>query len=66
MLKWARQANISGALSQRKADGWNLKNHSHLAVAGHMREKAHSSMVVTIREGEARGMCSAALKDAGT
>ena len=42
-------------------DGWNLKNHSHLTVARHLREKIHPSMlVVTIRESEERGMCSAA------
>ena len=48
----------------RKADGWNLKNHSHLTVARHLREKIHTSMlVVTIREGEERGMCNAALRE---
>ena len=54
----------SGGLSLRKADGWNLKNHSHLTVARHLREKTHTSMlVVTIREGEERGICSAALRE---
>ena len=48
----------------RKADGWNLKNHSHLTVARHLREKIHTSMlVVTIREGEESGMCNAALRE---
>ena len=42
--KWARQANLSGGLSLRKADGWNLKNHSHLTVARDLREKTHPSM----------------------
>ena len=64
VLRWARQSNSSGGLSLRKADGWNLKNHSHLTVARHLREKTHSSMlVVTIREGEERGICSAALRE---
>ena len=53
VLRWARQSNLSGGLSLRKADGWNLKNHSHLTVARHLREKTHPSMLVaTIREGE--------------
>ena len=39
VLKWARRSNLSGRLLLRKADGWNLKNHSHLTVARHMREK---------------------------
>ena len=64
VLRWARQSNLSGGLSLRKADGWNLKNHSHLTVARHLREKTHSTMlVVTIREGEERGICSAALRE---
>ena len=51
-------------LSLSKADGWNLKNHSHLTVARHLREKNHPSMlVVTIRDGEDRGICSAALEE---
>ena len=28
VLKWARQSNLSGGLSLRKSDGWNLKNHT--------------------------------------
>ena len=64
VLRWARQSNLSGGLSLRKADGWNLKNHSHLTVARHLREKTHTSMlVVTIIEGEERGICSAALRE---
>ena len=64
VLKWARQVNLSGGVSLRKADGWNLKNHSHLTVARHLREKIHPRMlVVTIREGEERGMCNAALRE---
>ena len=40
-----------------------MKNHSHLAVARHLREKIHPIvLVVTIREGEERGMRSAAMK----
>ena len=61
--RWARQSNLSGGLSLCKADGWNLKNHSHLTVARHLREKTHTSMlVVTIKDGE-RGICSAALRE---
>ena len=64
VLKWARHPNLSGGLSLRKADGWNLKNHSHLTVAWHLREKTLPSMlVVTIREGEERGICIAALEE---
>ena len=41
-----------------------MKNHSHLTVARHLREKIHHGMlVVTIREGEERGICSAALRE---
>ena len=41
-----------------------MKNHSHLTVARHLREKTHPSMlVVTTREGEERGICSAALEE---
>ena len=64
VLKWARQMNLSGGVSLRKADEWNLKNHSNLTVARNLREKIHPCMlVVTIREGEERGMCSAALRE---
>ena len=64
VLKWARQVNLSGGVSLCKANGWNLKNHSHLTVARHLREKIHPSMlVVTIREGEEKGMCNAALRE---
>ena len=60
----ARQSNLSGRLSLCKADGWNVKNHSHLTGARHLREKTHPSMlVVTIREGEERGICSAAWRE---
>ena len=44
VLKWARQSNLSGELSLSKADGWNLKNHSRLTVARHLREKTHPSI----------------------
>ena len=64
VLRWARQSNLLGGVSLRRADGWSLKNHSHLTVARHLREKIHPSMlVVTIRESEERGMCSAALRE---
>ena len=64
VLEWARQSNLSGGLSPRKVDGRNLKNHSHLTVARHLREKTLTSMlVVIIRGGEERGICSAALRE---
>ena len=64
VLRWARRSNLLGGVSLRRADGWNLKNHSHLTVARHLREKIHpSTLVVTIRESEERGMCSAALRE---
>ena len=64
VLRWARQSNLSGGVSLRRADGWSLKYHSHLTVPRHLREKIHPSMlVVTNREGEERGMCSAALRE---
>ena len=64
VLRWTRQSNLSVGVSLRKADGWNVKNHSHLTVARHLREKIHTSvLVVTIREDEERGMCSAALRE---
>ena len=41
-----------------------MKNHSHLTVARHLLEKTHPSMlVVTIREGEDQGLCSATLRE---
>ena len=44
--------------------GRNVKNHTHLTVARHLREKTHTSMlVVTIREDEERGICSAAFNE---
>ena len=62
VLKWARQLNLFGEVSLCKADGWNLKNHSHLTVARHLREKIHPSLL-TIKEGEERGMGSAAIRE---
>ena len=59
VLRLARQSNLLGGVSLRRADGWNLKNHSHLTVARHLREKIHSSMlVVTIRERAKREECA--------
>ena len=59
VLKGVRQSNFLGGLSLSKADGWNLKNHSHLTVARHLNEKTHSSMlVVIIREVGERGICT--------
>ena len=64
VLRWARRSNLSGGVSLRKADGWNMKNHSHLTVARCLREKIHPIvLVVTIREGEEEGMCSAAMRE---
>ena len=64
VLRWAGQSYLSGGLSLRKSDGWNLKNHSHLTVARHLREKTHPSLlIVTIREGEDQGLCSSALRE---
>ena len=43
--------------------GKSLKNHRHLTVASHFREKTSPGMlVVTIREGEGGGICRTALK----
>ena len=59
VLRWARQSKLSGGWSRRKADGWILKNHSHLTVARHLREKIHTRMlVVTIRERAKREGCA--------
>ena len=64
VLRWARQSNLSGGVSLRKADGWKLKNHSHLTVARHLREKNHPIvLVVIIREGEDKGICSAVMRE---
>ena len=64
VLRWARQVNLSGGVSLCKADGWNMKNHSHLTVARRLREKIHPSMlVVTIKEDEEGGLCSTALRE---
>ena len=50
--------------AQKRMDGRNMKNHSHLTVARHVREKIHPSvLVVTIRGGEEKGICSAALRE---
>ena len=63
VLRWARPSNVSGGVSLRKADGWNIKNHSHQTVARHLREKIHPIvLVVTIREDEEKGICSAAVR----
>ena len=41
-----------------------MKNHSHLKVARCLREKIHpTALVVTIRENEDRGICSATLRE---
>ena len=47
--RWARQSNLLGGVSLRRADGWNLKNHSHFTVARHLREKIHTSMLSETR-----------------
>ena len=64
VLKWARQSNFCKERRCAKQMKWNLKNRSHMTVARHLREKSHTSMlVVTLREGEDRGLCSVALKE---
>ena len=64
VLKWARQSNLSGGLFLRKSDGWNLKNHSQLdSCQALARENSSSMLVVTIREGEDQGLCSATLRE---
>ena len=64
VLNWARQSNLSGRVSLSKAHGWNLRNHNHLTVAKHLREKTHSSfLIVTFKEGEESGFCGATLKE---
>ena len=41
-----------------------MKNHSHLTVARHLREKIHPTvLVVTFGKDEKREMCSAALRE---
>ena len=64
VLRWARQSNLSGGVSMRKADGWNIKNHSHLTVARHLCEKTNPIvLVVAIREGEEKEICSAVMRE---
>ena len=53
-LKWARQSKLSEGTSLSKADGWNSKNHSHLIVARHLREKTH----LQLRGGTRNMQCS--------
>ena len=41
-----------------------MKNHSHLTVTRHLHEKIHLIvLVVTIREGEEEGICSAVMRE---
>ena len=64
VLMWAKQSNLSGGVSLREEDGWNMKNHSHLTVARHLREKIHPIvLVLTIGEDEEEGICSAAMRE---
>ena len=64
LIREARRANLSGRVSLCKANGWNMKNHSHLKIARRLREKIHPTMlVVTIRKDEDRGICSATLRE---
>ena len=67
VFKWVRPSKkLSEGASLSKADGGNLKNHSHLTVAWHLREMTDPSLsIVTLREGEERGICCAALKELG-
>ena len=53
---------LEGTVAEKNR--WNMKNHSRLTVARHLREKTHTSMfVVTIRVGVERGICSAGVKN---
>ena len=62
LFRGERQANMSGGVSLCKANGWNMKNHSHIRTARRLREKIHPMMlIVTIRKYEDRGICSATL-----
>ena len=64
LLRGAKRANLSGGVSLCKANGWNMKNHSHLKIARRLREKIHPmTLVVTIRKDEDRGICSATLRE---
>ena len=40
-----------------------MKNHSRLTVARHLREKIPIVLVVKIREGEGKGICSAVMRE---
>ena len=63
VLRWARQSNLSGGVSLRKSDGWNMNNHSRLTVARHLREKIHPIvLVVMVREGDEKGKSSAVMR----
>ena len=64
LFRGERQANMSGGVSLCKANGWNVKNHSHIRTARRLREKIHPMMlIVTIRKYEDRGICSATLRE---
>ena len=41
VLEWTRQSNLSGRASLRKVGGWTVKNHSHVTVVRHLRDKTH-------------------------
>ena len=53
VLRWARQSNPSGG-----ADGWNIKNHSHLTVARHLREKVDPIVLVVTTEKASKKECA--------
>ena len=44
--------------SLREVDGWNVKKHSHLTVARHLREKIHVSCDNKRRRGQMSVQCS--------
>ena len=46
VLRCARQSNLSGGVSLRKADGWNMKNHSHLTDSRQALAREDSSHCV--------------------
>ena len=50
VLRWAKQSNFSGGVPLRKADERNMNS-------------PQRALVVTIREGEERGMCSATMRE---
>ena len=64
VLRWATPSKLSGGAPLSRANGWNLKNQCYLTIARHMRVRIQPNfLVVTLREGEEGGICSAASKE---